>query len=260
MKPLLYYSHSILLFFFLSHILFAQNIITDRPDQTESPITLEKGRLQIESGILNQAEGEGSDALKSLIIPTNLFRYGISNKVELRMVLQLDGIEVYGDETYQFELGHVELGAKTVLNQTEDSKVQIALLSHLQLPKRNWSHFEDQLGFFNRISIAHNLTQKSSIGYNFGYNHYARGEGNLIYTLAIGHSITEKLSIYFEPYGSIFSNSTPLFNFDYGFTYLIHSNLQLDLSFGQGLNDDMNYQSFGISWRQKAKEKISPNP
>jgi hypothetical protein len=36
---------------------------------------------------------------------------------------------------------------------------------------------------------------------------------------------------------------------------LVNDNLQLDLSFGTGLNNPMNYQSLGISWRQKAKEK-----
>ncbi|HCZ09307.1 MAG TPA: transporter, partial [Flavobacteriaceae bacterium] len=33
-----------------SYFSFSQPIITDRPDQTESAVTLEKGRLQIESG------------------------------------------------------------------------------------------------------------------------------------------------------------------------------------------------------------------
>ena len=238
--------------------LFAQNIITDRPDQTESAVTLEKGRLQIESGILNQTEGDGNDKLKSLIIPTNLFRYGISKKVELRLVLQLDGLQTMDDNAYQFALGSVELGAKIVLNQSEDPSVQFALLSHLVLPKDNWTQFSDQLGFLNRISIAHDIDQNTSIGYNFGYNHYTHGEGNSIYTVAIGHSISEKLSVYIEPYGSVFTDSILLSNFDYGIVYLVNSNIQLDLSFGLGFNNTMNYQSLGFSWRQKAKEKTPP--
>ena len=250
-----------LLFFFVqTAFLSAQNIITDRPDQTESAVTLEKGRLQIESGILTQTEGDGNEKLNTLVIPTNLFRYGISKKVELRLVVQLDGIQTKDDNAYQFALASVELGAKIVLNQTEDPTVQFALLSHLVLPKDNWSQFSNQLGFLNRISIAHNINQKTSIGYNLGYNHYAYGEGNFIYTVAIGHSLSEKLSIYVEPYGSVFTDLIPLSNFDFGMAYLVNSNIQLDLSFGLGLNNTMNYQSLGISWRQKAKEKTPPIP
>ena len=96
LKRLTFFACS-LLFFAPTTFLFAQNIITDRPDQTESAVTLEKGRLQIESGILNQIQGDGNDKLKSLIIPTNLFRYGISKKVELRLVLQLDGLQTMED-------------------------------------------------------------------------------------------------------------------------------------------------------------------
>lgn len=248
MKFLSHYPHSLLLFF-LGQFLFAQTIITDRPDQTESAVTLEKGRLQIESGILNQIEGEGNEKLKSLIIPTNLFRYGISKKVELRLVLQLDGILAFEDSAYQYALGNVELGTKIVLNQKENPTVQFAILSHLKLPKNS----TDRLGFLNRISLAHNIGQNTSLGYNFGYNHYHQGKGNFIYTIAIGQTLTKKLSIYVEPYGSVYSTTAPLSNFDYGLAYLINSNLQLDLSFGLGLNNTMNYQSLGISWRQKVK-------
>lgn len=242
-------------FVFLSQFPFAQTIITDRPDQTESAVTIEKGRLQIESGILNQIEGDGNEKLKTLIIPTNLFRYGISKKVELRMVLQLDAIQTSKDNTYQYGFGSLELGTKIALNQNENSTVQFAILSHLKLPKDN----EDRLGFLNRISLAHNIGQNTSVGYNFGYNHYHQGKGNFIYTIAIGQTLTKKLSIYIEPYGSVYSASAPLSNFDYGLAYLVNSNLQLDLSFGLGLNNTMSYQSLGISWRQKAKEKNSTN-
>ena len=38
--------------------IFSQSIITDRPDQTESAVTVDPGILQIESGLLSQVEGE----------------------------------------------------------------------------------------------------------------------------------------------------------------------------------------------------------
>ena len=50
-----------ILLIFASNSILSQIIITDRPDQTESPVTLEKGRLQIESGILLQVDGDDSE-------------------------------------------------------------------------------------------------------------------------------------------------------------------------------------------------------
>jgi hypothetical protein len=38
-------------------------------------------------------------------------------------------------------------------------------------------------------------------------------------------------------------------NLDAGITYLVNPNLQLDFSFGTGINHTMNFISAGISWR-----------
>ena len=105
----------------------SQSIITDRPDQTESAITVEPGILQIESGIINQVDGDGANRFRNLIIPTNLIRYGISNRVELRMVFELDGKKTTINPSYQFALGNLELGAKIGLNKHDDSKINIGL-------------------------------------------------------------------------------------------------------------------------------------
>lgn len=234
--------------------IFSQSIITDRPDQTESAVTVDPGILQIESGLLSQVEGEGVNRFKSTVLPTNLLRYGISNNVELRLVLQLDGEKTTTNTSYQFVLGNVEFGTKIVLNKKDDPKVQFALLSHVKLPKNDWGNFSENLGFINRLSLAHDITNIISIGYNFGYDYFTNGQGNYTYTVALGIGVSEKLSIYGESFGSIFVNNIPLSNFDYGLAYLVKSNIQFDLSFGLGLNNEMNYQSIGISWRQKPKE------
>lgn len=237
----------------------SQSIITDRPDQTESAITVEPGILQIESGIINQVDGDGINRLKNIFLPTNLLRYGISNNVELRLVLQLYGEKTTTNSTYQFALGNVEFGTKVVLNRKEDSKVQFALLSHVKLPKNDWGNFSENLGFINRLSLMHELTNIIGIGYNLGYDYFTNRQGNFTYTMAIGIGVSEKLSIYGESFGSVFVNNIPLSNFDYGLAYLVKPYFQLDLSFGLGLNNQMNYQSIGFSWRQKPKKKKNMN-
>ena len=75
----------VFLFILFSKVLFSQDIITDRPDQTESAVVVGEKKIQIESGILNQQETDGERRLSA---PINLFRYGISKKVELRLNLE----------------------------------------------------------------------------------------------------------------------------------------------------------------------------
>ena len=94
-----------------SQILFSQDLITDRPDQTESAVVVGEKKIQIESGILNQ---ENSGGEKNLSIPTNLFRYGISEKIELRLNLEHSDKKNYGIES-------IEIGSKINLNKNKNT-------------------------------------------------------------------------------------------------------------------------------------------
>ena len=78
-------------------------ISTDRPDQTEASVVLPKNMLQIESGVIFQDEE----------VFNTLFRYGISEKFELRLntnYLQLDSPDGLNIPSPRF--GDIEIGAK----------------------------------------------------------------------------------------------------------------------------------------------------
>ena len=75
-----------------------------------------------------------------------------------------------------------------------------------------------------------------------------KGNGTLIYTLSFGVRVSEKVGFYIEPYGEWTDFKAYLSNFDAGFTYLVKDNLQLDFSFGTGINYTMNYIAAGVSW------------
>ena len=72
-------------------------IITDRPDQTESSSTIAQGSLQIESGVFMGNEGNESFSTRQTFLPTNLFRYGLTNGIELRILNQFEGREIEND-------------------------------------------------------------------------------------------------------------------------------------------------------------------
>jgi outer membrane putative beta-barrel porin/alpha-amylase len=107
----------------------------------------------------------------------------------------------------------------------------------------------------DKIAVSHSLNDILGLGYNVGYNYFGYGKGDLVYSLALGVGITEKTGFYVETYGEISGFKDPVSNFDSGLTYLIKQNLQLDLSFGLGLNQKMNYFSVGCSWNIAGKKK-----
>ena len=243
----------IILLLSLCNSVFSQNIITDRPDQTESPNTLSKGNLQIESGYLSLKDKENKNIINQILIPTNLFRYGLNNNIELRFLAQFENQEFNKIKTSG--ISDLELGIKIKILKKENINNEISFLTSLVIPSVSNNLSINSIGISNRMIFFHILSDKTGLGYNLGYDYFGSGRGNLTYTLAVGTSLTEKLGFFMEPFGEIVELNNLILNFDSGFTYLVKDNLQLDCSYGIGINNKMNFFSFGISWLIKKENK-----
>jgi len=224
----------------------AQQIITDRPDQTESSTTIPLKSFQIESGILFGNEESG--LIKQVLIPTTLLRYGLTKNIELRFVQQFENLKNDATSQSDFGISDLEIGTKIQLLKREDINTEIAFLSHLILPTGSNGLTNDKFGTINKLAISHEINDNLGLGYNVGYDNFGEGEGDLTYSVALGIGLGEKFGTYVELYGEYAEFSSCGTNFDSGLTYLIKDNLQLDVSFGLGLNHEMHYFSLGFSW------------
>ena len=229
--------------------LFSQGIETDRPDQTEASSTVEEKRLQIESGVLIEFADNEKINSRSILLPTTLIRLGVSDYFELRILTQYENNEVFKVKNHG--ISDLELGTKIQIYQKEDARFEMAFLSHLRIPTGTKSVRNENIGTINKLCFSNKINDNFYIGYNLGFNYEGNYYGNVTYSMALNYSLSEKVAVYAEPYGEITNFETLMANFDSGFTYLLHENLQFDFSFGLGLNHDMNYLSFGLSWKSK---------
>ena len=214
--------------------LFSQ-LITDRPNQTESSVVLPQGHIQIETGI--SLEDSQSDI-------NTLFRIGIVNGVEMRInsnYLINDDISSLKKSSFS----DFEIGAKFRIMDVDNKITKIGFLTHLSIPTAPEIFSYNEYGLLSRLLVSHDLKNDSQIGYNIGYNKYDNYNGQFVYTLAYGVSLGS-FGVFFELFGDDSSNNSNL-NFDSGITYLIDNDKQLDLSIGRGLNNDMFYISAGFS-------------
>lgn len=227
---------------------FSQNIITDRPDQTESSVTVGKNNFQIESGVL--FEKSNNNSVDSFFGPSTLLRYGISNGIELRFVSQYEStkLELEGGNINYSGFNDLEIGVKFQVYKKENVNTEIAFLSHVIIPTANTDLTTEKMGVITKLAISHAISNKVGLGYNLGYDYISK-ESSLTYSLVLGISLSDKLGFYAEPYGSLGESNIFESNFNAGFTYLVNSNFQLDTSFGVGLNNDMQYVSTGFSWK-----------
>jgi len=236
-----------LLLILISATTFSQKIITDRPDQTESSSTIPKGSLQIEMGIV--ALTAENNAFNHFAGPSTLVRYGISEKFELRIFNQYETnkLELEGGNIKNKGFSDLEIGFKVQFLKKEGVNTEIAFLSHAIIPTAKNQLSNDKMGVINKLSIAHNLSEKIGLGYNVGYD-YVGQIHSFTYSVALGFSFTDNFGGYIESYGVYAEQGFYESYFDAGLTYLLKDNFQLDISYGLGLNNDLQYFSAGFSW------------
>jgi len=235
---------TILILTALNKVINAQEIVTDRPDQTESSTTIPNKSFQIEMGF-----GNGNyDSERLSLLPTTLFRYGLTKSIEMRFVEQLVGFKTETASETEFGLSDFEFGLKIQVLKKEDINTEIAIISQLIIPTGSSALTNTNYGTINKLAISHGLNKFLDFGYNLGYNYFGTGNGDLTYSLVLGIGLSDKMGMYVETFGEYSDFTEITSNFDGGLTYLVKDNLQLDFSFGLGLNQKMNYFSLGFSW------------
>ena len=239
-------------------------LVTDRPDQTESAVVVPVGTLQVEGGatwVEDETDGvevEGFDA------PGTLLRYGMHPRVELRLAWP-GNVEVETRTAGTTErisgVGSPELGMKFHLASEAGARPEVALLAHVVLPVGDEEVGSERADPSVRLSVAHTLSERLSLGWNVGHESASfeddRGQvhtlGRWIYTAALGISLAERWGAFVELFGTLpASDPGPATSsLDGGVTFLVTPRLQLDLAGGVGLDGDAadRFVGFGVSFR-----------
>lgn len=200
----------------------APDLVTDRPDQTESALVVPRGWVQLEGGVLfaESAPDPGAGVLG---------RIGLVEGVEVRLGLDAD----LGADA---RIGGLLLGSKVAIRGGDRP---VALLGMVAIPVEGGTAVTDL-----RVSYATPVGTRFSLGLNGGV--VVAGDAvEPLYTAALGTSLTRTVSGFVELYGS------PHPHADAGLTWLVRPNVQLDVSAGRALEDrpDSGFVGLGISYR-----------
>ncbi|MBT8260417.1 MAG: transporter [Bacteroidia bacterium] len=207
-----------------SYAVSAQTIITDRPDQTESSLTIGRGELQIETGILYGTAKDDFFSEELVLAPTVLWRYGITKGIELRLLTEIASVKDKLTSYKTSGISDLQLGTKIQILKKQDIKTDIAFVSHVIIPTAKDALTLNEIGTINKLSIAHDIGETFGLGYNVGYDYFGFGSGNLTYSLSLGIGISEKVGMYIEPFGALVKLDNHEASFDAGITYLVKDN------------------------------------
>lgn len=209
-------------------------INSDRPDQTESPHIVAKGKLQAEAGItvnpFDSSDGE------TPVIGMLVLRYGLSKKIELRLMAEEGrNRDRYIEETTQ-GLYPLAIGGKWLLLERERGIVpQMALMGWVKLPFSSRSS-EQTIYWSPQVLMAfeNKIGEKIEIEYNAGGKQDAYDkEWEGMASLSLHYELSGRLKLFVEYFGHYQPQEDPVHNADAGLLYLINPSLQLDMAFGR---------------------------
>lgn len=250
----------LLAFAFNANVVFCQTdkIDTDRPDQTESAVTVPKKWMQFEIGFSKQGDKyQPNSKVYEYQYPTLLTKYGLTKHFELRLITTYgsdkgiwNNVVIDKDNGFQ----SVQLGGKVNFFDEKGLRPKTSLIAHYDFSRLR-SMYKDTIDGLNfRFTMQHTLSKKISLGYNLGMEWERFGHPPAyIYTLAPGMDLCDNWYAYIELFGFIFKNQKPQHSFDAGVAYYVLPNLKLDLSAGLGISKEAPdwYVAIGGSFRFK---------
>jgi hypothetical protein len=242
-------------------------LVTDRPDQTESTAIVPVGRVQIELGASLAGDEIGDDQNEIEIdarqLGATLVRTGLSRRFELRLGWEgwLDEeVDSVSERESEDGAGDAVIGAKVKLREGNGLSPAIAVLVHSSVPIGDAAFTTDRFDSSFRLAVSHDLEGGIGLGYNVGVETESSDEGRghstlatAIYTLSAGIPAGERLGFFIEAFGEIglSADGPPAHSLDTGVTYLLRPNLQLDAAAGVGVSEAAGdwFAGIGVSVR-----------
>jgi hypothetical protein len=228
----------------------AQEIVTDRPGQSNGSQLVPAGALQIESGFIVEAD---RPAAMNYTYNTSLIRFGVNANFEGRVTIGYVGTrQLIDDLEINDGFSPVTLGVKIKLADEKGIWPQAAVISNISVNTGSSDFNTSYTAADIALAFSHALNSKFSLTYNAGIKWDGENPNTVLsYTCSFSYALTSKLAAFTEVYGFRPEKRFVDNRLDGGFTYRIASRMQADISGGVGLTKlSPNYfVSAGLSVR-----------
>ena len=241
-----------------------REMATDRPDKTESAYSVDAGHYQIEMDLVTYTYDRSDDEILKAwaIAPINM-KVGVLNNVDLQIIAESYNIQRTKDRSTNSStrlsgFGDLLLRCKTNLWGNDGGPTALSVMPFVKLPT-------NQNGLGNRaveggiiFPFAMELPADWGLGAQAEVDHIQNSGSSdyhqeFLNTVAVSHDIVGKLGGYVELFSNVSTESGAkwIATFDFGFTYAINRDIQLDAGMNIGLTDaadDLN-PFIGLSMR-----------
>ncbi|MEQ9008893.1 MAG: transporter [Ekhidna sp.] len=207
-------------------------IVTDRPTQSAATSVVPKGNFILEYGFLRETLVD--DVFNNTYANFHL-RYGVIDGVEIRVTQNYVGFKNNIDDTSESGLSPLTLGTKLYLLEEIGAVPEISVIGQVTLANGDNAFKPSRVVPEIRLNFANTLSDKLSLGYNFGMN-FPEDLTTSFYTAVLGYAIADGWTLFAEPYGFFYDGNAD-HRFNTGIIFLAKNRLQFDVSAGWGLSN-----------------------
>ena len=231
---------------------------TDRPDATESPVTVDKGHFQLESSFFSFSRDDSAGVrMETWGVAESNIKYGVSDVIDLQFVFTpyvKETVTTGGTKTSVEDFSDITIRLKYNLWGNDEGSTAFGLMPVVKVPTQTGvSNGRWEGGLIAPFSWR--AGERWGVGAQGQIDRvYDETNGDMdwefSHTAVIGFDVTDRFGLYLEylgvagdrPYDSFFSG---------GVTFSLSEMIQLDAGTLVGLNreaEDVTLFS-GISWK-----------
>jgi hypothetical protein len=221
---------------------------TDRPDTTESPITVDAGHFQLEASFFDYTRDKADGGTRSEVWGYGLvnFKAGLTNNIDLQIVFDSYTEErTQGAGVSETTQGFSDITARVKINLwgNDGGSSALAIMPYVKAPTGTVLSNDEweggiivPFGFDLADGIGVGLMAEADWVYNEDDGNY---DIEWLHSATIGFDLTEKMGLYVEAVGIASAAEGFQYQafFDTGLTYRMNENVQFDCGTRIGLTD-----------------------
>lgn len=224
----------------------------DRPDVTESPMTVDAGHFQFEGDLYKWIRSNQGESTRAINIFNGLYKMGLNKNWDIHIGVEM--YNIYQDtegEKVESGYGNTTIRLKRNLwGNNGDTKTAMGMIPYVTLPT---SPVDEDVVFGIGFPFSYTLTESLGTGAQFQFDFVPDENGNhelsYLQTVVIGGALVGDLDFYVEGMG-IFSSGPSVFTANGGLIYNATDNVKIDLATNLGLTDDSPTRLYlGLSFR-----------
>lgn len=210
-----------------------RDLSPDRPDTTESPVTVDAGHWQIETSVYDLSRDDGADAHG--FMETNV-KYGIDGATDVQLVVppyvrdEASGAEGAGDLTVRL---------KRNLWGNDGGSTAFAVFPFVKIPTGT-AVGNGAWGGGLILPFAMEISGGWSLGMMAEWDlidgDSSRPDHEFVHSIVLGRDLTDQLGVFLEYVGTAAEDGCQA-QASGGFTWAVNADFQLDCGCRVGLND-----------------------